>query len=94
MGQGLEIVYAAIDGVNEQLEDDEKIIKALGTLIFGSEGGVDSLTIVNLVVAVEEEIHVRSGKSVTLVDEEVLAKDVGPFHSVETLAAHVESLMG
>jgi hypothetical protein len=43
---------------------------------------------------VEEEIHVRSGKSVTLVDEEVLAKDVGPFHSVETLAAHVESLMG
>lgn len=94
MGQGLEIVYAAIDEVNEHLGGDEKITKAPETLIFGSEGGVDSLTIVNLVVAVEEEIQVRLGKSVTLVNEEVLAKDVGPFHSIETLASHIESLMG
>ena len=93
MGLAFEIVYAAIDEVNAQLDADEQIEKTPTTTLFGADGGVDSLTIVNLFVAIEQEIQSRTGQAVLLVNEDTLSMDSHPFSSVETLATHVESLI-
>ncbi len=90
---GQEIIFAAIDEVNETLPDDEQIAKAPDTPILGTDSGVDSLTIVNLVVAIEQEIQACTGKSVVLIDEETMALESHPFQTVESLVNYIEGLI-
>lgn len=90
---GLDIIYNAIDQLNDQSDDGEKIIKQPETRLFGGDGGIDSLDLVNLVVAIEHHIEDTTGSSVVLVDESTMAMENNPFHSVATLATHLEALL-
>jgi len=86
----IEIVYEAIDELNARAEsDDEKIAKTPDTALFGL-GGLDSLDLVNLVVAVEEKFEERTGEVIILVDEETMAMTDSPFRTVATLAAFLQ----
>lgn len=91
---GLDIIFAAIDRLNEQSDDGGKIIKQPETRLFGGDGGIDSLDLVNLVVAIEHHIEDTTGNTVVLVDESTMALENNPFHSVATLATHLENLLG
>lgn len=82
----LEIVYAAIDVVNEQIVDAPKIPKSPETILLGDEGVIDSLTLVNLVVAIEDYLASKRGLNVTLVDEETFSAEDQPLRSVGSLA--------
>ena len=86
-------MYAAIDQVNSQATDGAVIEKTPATYLFAGDRGVDSLTLVNLVVAVEEQIHKTMGKMIVLVDEDSMALQENPFRTVGTLAAHVETVL-
>jgi D-alanine--poly(phosphoribitol) ligase subunit 2 len=88
----LGLVYSAIDDVNAQ-SATELIAKTPDTRLLGGAGGLDSLTFVNLVVALEEQIQTGLGKSVTLVDEDSMALQEHPFRTVGTLADYVEKLL-
>jgi len=94
MSKALDILYSAIDELNEQLEEDERVVKALDSPILGSDDGLDSLSVVNLVVAIEQEIMSQTGQSVVLVDEKAMESDAHPFRDVKALAAHIERLIG
>jgi acyl carrier protein len=61
--------------------------------LLGSDKGVDSLTFVNLVVALEEQIQKKLGKSVVLVDEDKMAMDEHPFRTIGTMAGYVERVL-
>ena len=65
----LGLVYSAIDEVNAQSSGETVITKTPNTRLLGGEQGLDSLTFVNLVVALEEQIQSGLGQSVVLVDE-------------------------
>ena len=85
----LQLVYAAIDEINEQSVDREPIRKAPETRLLGGLQGVDSLTFVNLVVAIEEQIQSNLGKTVVLVDEDSMGLEEHPFRTVGTMADYV-----
>ncbi len=53
----LEGIYAAIDEVNEQLPEDQNLEKSLETVLLGSSGKLESVNLVNLLVAIEENIE-------------------------------------
>ena len=89
----LELVYAAIDEVNAQSANGTAIAKTPESRLLGSENGVDSLTFVNLVVALEEQIQDKLGQSVVLVDEDSMALQEHPFRTIGTLAEYVEKLV-
>jgi D-alanine--poly(phosphoribitol) ligase subunit 2 len=89
----LEFVYAAIDEVNAQSANGTAIVKTPETRLLGSANGVDSLTFVNLVVAIEEQIQDKLGQSVVLVDEDSMALQEHPFRTIGTLAEYVEKLV-
>jgi acyl carrier protein len=89
----LALVYAAIDDVNAQAPDGAVISKGPDTPLLGGAGGVDSLTFVNLIVALEEQIQSRLGQLVVLVDENSMALQEHPFRSVDTLAHYVEKIV-
>ena len=93
MSLAADIIFQAIDEVNADLEESLKIKKTLDTALFGEASAVDSLTLVNLVVAIEGAVMEKTGKSVVLVDEQVFELPVNPFSSVEALAAHLESMI-
>jgi len=89
----LEWVYAAIDEVNAQSAKPTNLAKNPDAQLLAGKSGVDSLTFVNLVVALEEQIQNKTGNSVILVDEASMAMDAHPFRTVGTLAAYVEQVI-
>ncbi|MFN3557903.1 MAG: hypothetical protein ACK4UQ_01355 [Brevundimonas sp.] len=90
----IQLIYDAIDAVNEQIVDGPSIKKAPDTSLLGDNSTVDSLTLVNLVVAVEELIHDRLGKTLTLIDEETFTDESRPLATVQSLANLVDKKLG
>ncbi len=89
----LGLVYSAIDDVNAQSADGTTIEKKPETRLLGGSSGLDSLTFVNLIVALEEQIQNRLGQSVVLVDEGSMALQEHPFRTVGSLADYVEKIL-
>ena len=89
----LRLVYTAIDNVNAQCDDGVRLEKTPDAHLVGSDPGVTSLTFVNLIVAIENEIQNCLGKSVVLVDEDSMALQEQPFRTVGTLADYVEKII-
>lgn len=88
----LGLVYAAIDDVN--LSDQKTPLeKNPETPLLAGKTGVDSLTFVNLIVALEEQIQTATGNFVVLVDEDSMALQEHPFRTVGTLADYVEKVL-
>jgi acyl carrier protein len=56
--------------------------------LFGEGGLLDSLALVSLVVAVEQAVADRFGKSVSLADEKALSQRSSPYRTIATLAAY------
>ncbi len=91
--QGLTIIHAAIDELNAQSDDGETIAKDPATRLFGTDGGIDSLALVNLVVALENHIEETTGKTVILVHEDVMAMENNPFNTIATLAEYLDGII-
>lgn len=89
----LSLVYAAIDDVNGQSVKGKLLEKTPDAHLLGGDQGVDSLTFVNLVVALEEQIQDKTGKSVVLVDEDSMSLHDHPFRTVGSLADYVAKIV-
>jgi hypothetical protein len=92
--RALQIVYDAIDVVNRQLPASRRLPKSTETIIVGPSGRLDSLGIVNLVLAIEERAGDVVGAPVRLLDEGDLIDERGPFRNVESLARLLEGFGG
>ena len=87
------MVYTALDESDAQSLNGAPVEKKPEAPLLGSDQGVDSLTIVNLVVAIEEQIQKKMGKTVVLVDEDSMALQEHPFRTLGTLATYVEKVI-
>ena len=82
------IIFESIDEVNAMLPEDEHLTKSLETRLLGEGGQVDSLGLVNLVVAVEQLVLEQLDLTIVLADEKAMSRKRSPFRSVETLLEH------
>lgn len=89
----LRLVYVAIDDVEARSVNGLSVEKTPDAPLLGTNNGVDSLTFVNLVVAIEEQIHKAMGKSVVLVEEDNIAMQEHPFRTVGTLADYIKRVI-
>ena len=92
--QVLQVVYRAIDEINPGLPAERRLKKSASTALFGHAGALDSLGLVNLIVAVEQAVEDELGASVTLADEKAMSQSASPFRTVGTLAAYVWRQLG
>jgi acyl carrier protein len=90
--RALELIYEAIDVVNQQLPATQRLPRDPATVIVGTGGSLDSLGIVNFLLALEEKTGDALGRSVQLLMPEWLGADDGPFQTVERLATHLTML--
>lgn len=58
------------------------------TRLFGSNGLLDSLALVALVIAVEQGIEEKYGLDIELADDKALSQKNSPYRSIATLAAY------
>ncbi len=58
------------------------------TRLFGQDGLLDSMALVSLVLALEQAIGDRYGKTVALADEKALSQKSSPYRTVSTLAEY------
>ena len=88
----LNLIYSAIDEVNPALPPDRQIEKSPETQLFGRGSRLDSLGLVNLVVATEARLA-ESGLAVALADERAMSQKQSPFRTVETLCDYIASAL-
>jgi len=84
-----EIVFEAIDEVNQLLPRDRRIPKSEDAMLFGPSGLLDSMGVVNLSVAVEEKVEKKFGVSVSLIGDEAMGEEVFPMESVQSLIGYL-----
>ena len=87
-------IYNSIDSLNAQLPNEEHIEKSNNTALFGSGSKLDSLDLINLVVAAEQNIEDEFDVTIKLADERVLSQKTSPFKTVRTLTDYIEMLLG
>ena len=75
------IIYAAIDELNEQLAEENRLARSPETPLLGSAGGLDSISFVNLVVLMEEKCQDEFGVWISLPDT-LTTTDGNPLQTV------------
>jgi len=88
-----QILFDAIEEINEQLPSHQKIKADLSTQLFGNDGVLDSLTLVKLIVAAEQNVQDKLNIAITIADERALSQKNSPFKSVESLANYIVLLV-
>lgn len=59
------------------------------TVLFGAEGLLDTIGLVNLIVDVEEAILEEYGKTIVLADEQAMSQKTSPFKTVAAFSEYV-----
>lgn len=90
--QARQLIYDALDTLNDELPDEEKVELAESTALFGPSSFIDSLSLVSLIVDVETALNQLMGRHVSLTDERAMDRDVLPFSTVATLAEYIVEL--
>jgi len=83
----LELVYAAVDEVNQQLRRAQRLEKNEDTAISGQGGHLDSLGLVNLVFATEQQVEQEFGVSLNLADG--ASATLNPFQTIGSLVDYI-----
>jgi acyl carrier protein len=75
-GQIREVVFRAIDLVNELLLDEDVLTKDEATIMVGEESKLDSMGFINFVVALEEELAKATGRADLDITEKLVPENV------------------
>lgn len=83
----------AIEEVNETLDADNAVSLADDAELFGGGSPLDSIALVNFVVAVEQGIEDRMGRSIVLASDKAMSRRTSPFRTVGALRAYLRELL-
>lgn len=88
------IIYETIDEINLLLSDEMKLDKSLNTVIFGENGKLDSLGMVNFIVSLEDKIKENLGFEISLSDGKVISEKNSPLSTIKALSDYISSFKG
>jgi len=88
-----QVIIDSIIEINEQLKKEDQLGTSTDTVLFGENGKLDSLGLINLIVAVEQNIEDEFEVVVTLADERAMSQEKSPFRTVGTLSDYIEMIL-
>ena len=91
--QILQIIFGAIDEINKLSLSARKLDKTPDVKLYGKDGQLDSLMLVNLIVAIEQNIEEEFEVSLTIADEKAMSQKNSPFRTISSLAEYLEVLL-
>ena len=83
------LIFESLDEVNLQLPPDRRVPKALETPLFGKDGWLDSLGMVNFIVVLEQKILNELKMSINITDDHFMAQQESPLRSVRMLEEYL-----
>lgn len=89
-----ELILSVVRDLNQGLPAPVPVDRGRETPLFGGDGVLDSLGLVQLVLAVEEAVEDRFGVSVSLADERAISQSASPFRTLGSLARYTADLLG
>ncbi|PIX93747.1 MAG: acyl carrier protein [Ignavibacteria bacterium CG_4_10_14_3_um_filter_37_18] len=87
------ILLKVCNELNEQLKNKIETEKGEQAPLFGKQGVLDSLGLVNLIVSAESEVEDKFGKSLMLTDGTSLPEANSPFRTIGSLAYYITDLL-
>ena len=87
------IIQRSLDEVNDLLERKIQSPKDDQTPLYGREGVLDSLSLVNLIVSIEGSIESEIGMSVILANEKAMSQHNSPFATIGSLTRYVTDIV-
>lgn len=87
-----QIILAALNDLNEELDADEQIAVGPETALFGPDAEIDSLALVSLIVDVETALTTDHDLDIALTDDRAMTREVSPFTDVPALKAYILEL--
>lgn len=91
--EALGIVLQALENVSEELDPSERFKICETTPLFGSDSVIDSLSLVSMIVDVEQAASDAAGRPVSLTDDRALSQPVSPFRNPDTLSNYIVTLL-
>jgi acyl carrier protein len=88
-----EIVLAAVEEINETLDSKLAINDKESCQLYGNGSGLDSISLVALIVTVEQKIEDELGASIILANEKAMSRRNSPFITVGTLVDYASELV-
>lgn len=86
-------IYDAIDEINENLEQSEKIKKSDDSQIFGAGSSLDSMGLVNLITLIEQRIEDETDRFISIADEKAMSMQSSPFKTISSLKEYIVNLL-
>lgn len=84
------LVELVIEGVSEELGYRRLHQVTTEMNLFGGPDGIDSLSLVRIIVEIEREVEERLGKHIILADERSMSMRSSPFRTVGSLTELVK----
>jgi len=88
-----ESILKAIDEHNAGRGKNDPLGHAEDTVLLGEAAKIDSIGLLHLIVAVEENIEDQFGLSVSVADERAVAQEKSPFRTIATLTEYIAMLV-
>ena len=79
------LVTDSIAHINQQLPTEKQISSDLSTKIIGPGSDLDSLSLINLVIEIEEKIAASMGRRIPILDKGIMSEEHGSFNTVGEL---------
>ena len=92
--QIFDIIKNSITELNEELEYESLNNITNETQVFGGDDGIDSLSLVRLIVLIERDVKKVFDKNVELSDARAMSRRNSPYRSVESLVEFVGEKLG
>ena len=87
------IIINAVQEINERLPKEQQISKTSKTVLFGKDGLLDSLGLVNFLVTIEQNIEDEFDVSITIADEKAMSQKYSPFRTIGTLTNYINMVL-
>ena len=86
-------IFLAVENVNQQLTKDQRIDLSVDSILIGDKSKLDSLQLVNLIIAIEEKIYDAFAVSINLMTESTMTQDVNHFQTIGTLIEYINQII-
>jgi acyl carrier protein len=87
------VIINSIKELNNNLSKDNKLELSKKTILFGKDGKLDSLGLVNLLVIMEQNIEDEFDVCIIIADERAMSQKHSPFRTIGTLADYIIMLL-
>ena len=88
-----QVIINSISEVNLNLPKERQLGESTDTVLFGEGGELDSLGLINLIVAVEQNIQDEFESTITLADERAMSQKQNPFRTLGSLEGYIAVLL-